>query len=96
MQRRRVGDAGVVDQDVDRPRDFPCSVDQFGDTLLVGHVAGQRLGAVAGIVQLGGYGLDLTSGPGADDDLGSSRGQRAGDRGADAAAAAGYDGHLTL
>ena len=86
---RRV-QAGVVDEDVDRPAALDDLVGQALDVVLVGDVDGEpdavreRRGGLVGSVQVG------------DDDARACGGQSFGDRAADALRRAGDDGDLAV
>ena len=91
-QRRTVRDAGVVNQDVDRPGLLYGSLGEIRDTRRVGHVAGQRPRPAATAADLDRHALDAIEMACSHDDCGALRRQRVGDRGADSLAAAGHDG----
>jgi hypothetical protein len=89
FERRRGGDAGVVDQNIHRSQELSGLLDQVLHLFGVGDVAGHSPGVAPQLAQTLGDTLDLIGRPGADDYPGSGLRQRPGYRGTNPTAATG-------
>ena len=92
-RERDAGRAGVVYQDVYGSEPGPGPLEGLGDGFLCGDVQGHREGAAAARLDLARHGSHFPLRPGSDGHGGPLPGEEAGRRRADAAPAAGDQGH---